>query len=248
MLTRPKELSSGLASILREKGAEVLELPAIRTEAMPDPGPVRQAIQRLVGGGYDWFVFTSPSGVRIFFRELLKVSDLRALCCVKIAAIGQGTSRALLEIGLKADFIPSVADGETLGTELYRKCSPDARILIPRAASGNSELIHELERDGRISVLYRSIAGGKTEYHRVRVVRHHRGHVAPDVLVAADAVHIAHDDAGSLERRRRRIGLHGDEEESAARLDVHDDGSCRLEAEVEARRLAGFRKRNRNKR
>ena len=149
VLTRPKELSSGLASILREKGAEVLELPAIRTEAMPDPGPVRQAIQRLVGGGYDWIVFTSPSGVRIFFRELLKVSDLRALCCVKIAAIGQGTSRALLEIGLKADFIPSVADGETLGTELYRKCSPDARILIPRAASGNSELIHELERDGR---------------------------------------------------------------------------------------------------
>ena len=149
VLTRPKELSSGLASILREKGAEVLELPAIRTEAMPDPGPVRQAIQRLVGGGYDWIVFTSPSGVRIFFRELLKVSDLRALCCVKIAAIGQGTSRALLEIGLKADFIPSIADGETLGTELYRKCSPDARILIPRAASGNSELIHELERDGR---------------------------------------------------------------------------------------------------
>lgn len=149
ILTRPKELNSGLAAILREKGAEVLELPAIQTAAMPDPEPVRRAIQRLVGGGYDWIVFTSPSGVRFFFRELLEISDLRALCCVKIAAIGQGTSKALLELGLKADFIPSVADGETLGTELYRKCSPDARILIPRAASGGSELIHELERDGR---------------------------------------------------------------------------------------------------
>ena len=42
-----------------------------------------------------------------------------------------------------------MADGETLGTELYRRCSPDARILIPRAASGSPELIHELERDGR---------------------------------------------------------------------------------------------------
>ena len=150
ILTRPRELSSGFASILRARGAEVLELPAIRTEPMPDPGPVRRAIQRLVGGGYDWIVFTSPSGVRIFFRELMEFSDLRALCQVKIAAIGQGTAKALLEFGLKADFIPTAADGETLGTELYRKCSPDARILIPRAASGNPELIHELERDGRM--------------------------------------------------------------------------------------------------
>lgn len=149
ILTRPRELSSGFAAMLREKGAEVLELPAIRTEPMTDPGTVRRALQRLVGGGYDWIVFTSPSGVRIFFRELLEISDLRALCCVKIAAIGQGTAKALLELGLKADFIPSVADGETLGTELYRRCSPDARILIPRAASGSPELIHELERDGR---------------------------------------------------------------------------------------------------
>jgi len=149
ILTRPRELSSGFAAMLREKGAEVLELPAIRTELMPDPGPVRRAIQRLVGGGYDWIVFTSPSGVRVFFRELLEISDLRALCCVKIAAIGQGTAKALLELGLKADFIPTTADGETLGTELYRRCSPDARILIPRAASGGQELIHELERDGR---------------------------------------------------------------------------------------------------
>ena len=149
VLTRPKGLSSGLASMLRERGAEVLELPAIRTEPMTDPGQVRRAIQRLVGGGYDWIVFTSPSGVRIFFRELMEISDLRALCCVKIAAIGQGTAKALLELGLKADFIPTAADGETLGTELYRRCSPDARILIPRAASGSRELILELERDGR---------------------------------------------------------------------------------------------------
>lgn len=150
LLTRPRELSSGFASILREKGAEVLELPAIRTEPATDPGPIRRAIQRLAGGGYDWIVFTSPTGVRVFFRELMEISDHRAMCCVKIAAIGQGTAKALLELGWKADFIPSTADGETLGTELYRRCSPDARILIPRAASGGKELIHELERDGRV--------------------------------------------------------------------------------------------------
>ena len=149
LLTRPKELNSGFAAMLRERGAEVLELPAIRTETMTDPDPIRRAIHRLVGGGYDWIVFTSPNGVRVFFKELMDISDIRAFCCVKVAAIGQGTAKALLELGLKADFIPSVADGETLGTELYRRCSSDARILIPRAASGGQELIHELERDGR---------------------------------------------------------------------------------------------------
>ena len=149
LLTRPKELSSSTAQLLRELGAEVLELPTIRIQTIQDHEPLRRAIRRLCSGGYDWIVFTSPNGVRIFYRQLMEVSDLRALCQVKIAAIGQGTQKALLEVGLKADFLPSVSDGETLGTELYRRCTPDARILIPRAAGGGPELIHELERDGR---------------------------------------------------------------------------------------------------
>ena len=51
LLTRPKELSSSLAVKLRRRGAEVLELPAIRTELTGDIAAVDAALGRLAAGG-----------------------------------------------------------------------------------------------------------------------------------------------------------------------------------------------------
>ncbi len=146
LVTRPRELVSTLSNMLREKGAEVLELPAIHTVPVKDMTAVDAAIECLSRGGYDWLVFTSPSGVSIFFDRLISLRDLRALGDVKLAAIGQGTQKALLKYGLRADFLPSVYDGETLGRELRDVCAPGSSILIPRAAIGNHELIEELEK------------------------------------------------------------------------------------------------------
>ena len=139
LLTRPKELISGMAALLREKGAEVLENPAIETVPL-ESAALTAACEGLARGEYDWLVFTSPSGVRIFFRRLLRDCDIRALGRVKLAAIGQGTQKALAEFGLRADFLPTVYDGETLGRELAAKCAPGTRVLIPRAAIGNAAL------------------------------------------------------------------------------------------------------------
>ena len=146
IVTRPRELSSGLAGMLRAEGAEVLELPAIRTAPVQDGAPVTAVIRALEAGAYDWLVFTSPSGVRIFFDRLIEAGDLRTLGGVKLAAIGEGTRKALRQYGLRADFLPSVYDGETLGRELRDVCAPGSRICIPRAAIGNRALIEELQR------------------------------------------------------------------------------------------------------
>ena len=152
LLTRPKELSSRLAAMLRADGAEVLELPAIRTVPLEDDSHLRESLEKLSGGGYDWLVFTSPSGVRIFFRKLMELSDIRALGGVKIAAIGQGSEKALREFGIRADFVPSVYDGETLGRELRQNCRSGERLLIPRAKIGNEALVEELRKEGKLSV------------------------------------------------------------------------------------------------
>jgi len=152
LVTRPRERVSGLAGMLRREGAEVLELPAIRTVPVKDAALVDAAIETLSRGGYDWLVFTSPSGVDIFFDPLTGKSDLRALSGVRLAAIGQGTQKALRGYGLRADFLPSVYDGETLGRELRAVCAPGDRVLIPRAAIGNPELIEELEKGDNLAV------------------------------------------------------------------------------------------------
>lgn len=168
LVTRPRELVSGLSDMLRREGAEVLELPAIRTVPVKDMTRVDAAIESLAAGGYDWLVFTSPSGVGVFFERLIAMKDLRALTGVKLAAIGQGTQRALLKYGLKADFLPSVYDGGTLGRELRDACAPGSRILIPRAAIGNRELIEELAKGE--GVVIADVATYDTEYATSRVI------------------------------------------------------------------------------
>jgi len=168
LVTRPRERVSTLADMLRERGAEVLELPAIRTVPVKDLDPVDAAIERLAKGGYDWLAFTSPSGVDIFLDRLIALRDLRALGGVKLAVIGQGTQKALLKYGLRADFMPSVYDGETLGRELRGVCAPGSRILIPRAAIGNHEMIEELEKGEDLTVT--DVATYDTQYETSHVI------------------------------------------------------------------------------
>ena len=167
LLTRPRELISTLASMLRQEGAEVLELPAIRTVPGSDMTALRAAMDRLAAGEYAWLVFTSPSGVRIFFEELFSYGDIRSLGSVKLAAIGQGTKKALAGYGLRTDFMPSVYDGDTLGAELAEKLAPGDRVLIPRAAIGNAELPARLRAAG---AAVDDIATYDTQYVTSRVL------------------------------------------------------------------------------
>ncbi|MCD7735576.1 MAG: uroporphyrinogen-III C-methyltransferase [Lachnospiraceae bacterium] len=151
LLTRPKELISETAAKLRAKGAEVLELPAIRTERIPDNKRLAQAFARL--SVYQWIVFTSPTGVRIFFEEMAdREIDCRVLGGVKFAVIGNGTRKALAERGFYADLMPEIFDAAHLGKALAEAAkmndrsgaSEMKRILIPRAAAGSQELIEEI--------------------------------------------------------------------------------------------------------
>ncbi|MDO5422611.1 MAG: uroporphyrinogen-III C-methyltransferase [Eubacteriales bacterium] len=144
LVTRPKELISQMASKLREKGAEVLELPAIKTVPICPNEALKGAIAHL--SEYQWLVFTSPMGVRIFFDALKQEQkDLRALAGAKIAAIGAGTGRELKERNLYPDLIPEIFDGEALGKALAEVLQSGDKVLIPRAAIGNQELIQALE-------------------------------------------------------------------------------------------------------
>lgn len=151
LVTRPRELVSTMAEKLRVLGAEVLELPAIRTAPLKDQSKLYHAFEKL--DTYQWVAFTSPTGVKVFFEEMKKTkTDVRKMCNVKIAAIGNGTQKALEERGLFPDLIPQVYDGETLGKELCQLCAGGEHILIPRAAMGNQEIIKALSEKSDIVI------------------------------------------------------------------------------------------------
>ena len=143
LLTRPRERISETSRNLRELGAEVLEIPTIRTVRRKDNPALRQALRSLEQ--YEWIVFTSPTGVRIFFEELREQRlDLRRLGGIRIAALGNGTGRELERYGLYPDLVPEIYDGEHLGQALAGAAQPGARVLVPRASAGNRALIDAL--------------------------------------------------------------------------------------------------------
>lgn len=145
LLTRPRDLISKTAALFREKGAEVLEMPSICIKPKTDQKQLSSALETM--DSYDWIVFTSINGVRIFFEEMKKQKkDIRILGSCRIAAIGAGTKKALEEKGLFCDLMPEHYDGVSLGRSLADILSGTEHILIPRAASGNQELIQILKK------------------------------------------------------------------------------------------------------
>lgn len=147
LITRPRHLISGMAQQLREKGAEVLEVPAVSIEPVKDMGNFQKALERL--SEYTVLAFISPSGVQVFFRQLkLAGTDIRKLAHLKVAAIGKGTAKELEERGIFVDYMPEVYDAVSLGKLLCQQCSAEDVIFLPRASSGNPKLVEEAVKSG----------------------------------------------------------------------------------------------------
>lgn len=166
LLTRPRQNISSLAGRLRALGAQVIEMPAIRTESISPNPALRDALWRFSDReGEKWLVFTSPIGVSVFFEQLVEMKmDLRALFCIagtaKVAAIGSSTAKALSQHGVFPDLVPALYSAEELGRALAEKAEEGSHVLIARAEKGSEDLIPPLH-DAGISTedipLYRTV-------------------------------------------------------------------------------------------
>lgn len=163
LVTRPKDLVSTLSEKLKEKGAEVLEIPAIKVVPIDGNQRLKDALNRL--DIYQWIVFTSPSGVDVFFEAMKEEKvDIRKLGSARIAAIGQGTKKKIEEKGIFVDLVPGIYDGKSLGKAVGMNCSDGERILIPRAEIGNQELTEEIAKSRQVVI--EDIPTYHTVYHK----------------------------------------------------------------------------------
>lgn len=141
-ITRPLAQAEGLSSMLRDLGAEPLALPLIRIEPIPNPhlDPVNRP--------HDWTIFTSANGARCLAAALREAGrDVRALGTARIAAVGEATARAVEEIGLRVDFVPGEAVGESIARE-FPEPLPGLRFLMVRARHGREALPEALRAAG----------------------------------------------------------------------------------------------------
>ena len=145
VITRPKEANQEMAIKLRSLGAQVIEMPMIKTVPLDITKKEKEQLKQISYGNHEkWIVFTSAQGVRYFFEQLKELEwDLRRLlgcAVVKFAVIGKGTKKALEKHGIFADLMPEVYSAVELGKALVRNVSEKGEVFIFRAEKGSRQL------------------------------------------------------------------------------------------------------------
>jgi uroporphyrinogen III methyltransferase/synthase len=150
VVTRTREQASQLSRQLLERGADVLEIPVIRTLPPTDRQAIADVLLEL--NAYDWLVFTSPNGVSAFFEFFFRAfEDLRDIGGVRIAAVGAATAAKIRELHLKVDLTPNEYVTSKIADALAKyEGIENRKILLLRAEVANKELPKKLEEMGAI--------------------------------------------------------------------------------------------------
>jgi uroporphyrinogen III methyltransferase/synthase len=153
LITRPLSQSEEFAKRLAEAGFEAVLFPVMEIQSEEDKQALDQALNRL--NQYDWVIFTSVNGVRLFFNRLWerKLSfPASGTASVKVAAIGPKTASVLQQQGVSVDWMPSeyVAEailpglGDVNGKWVLLPRAKIARPALPTAIQKAGGIVHEV--------------------------------------------------------------------------------------------------------
>lgn len=142
LVTRPAAQSAGLIARLRELGADVVHFPGLAI--LPTSRP--EALKAVLAGldGCDLAIFISPSAAEWGLAAAGPWPP-----GLPVAAVGQGTARALAERGISPDLVPETgADSEHLLALPRLADVAGQRILILRGEGGREHMAAALRARG----------------------------------------------------------------------------------------------------
>jgi uroporphyrinogen-III synthase len=146
LIGRARHQAGALSSVLKNLGAQILEIPFIEIRKPRSFRPLDAALRRL--DRYDWLILTSVNGVEALWERLGKLrlaeNSLSHLC---VAAIGPATRKAMEKHGVRVDVMPEEYVAESVVAAL-RKQVPGKRILLVRAKVARDVIPTELRRAG----------------------------------------------------------------------------------------------------
>ncbi len=141
LVTRAAQQADTFGRMLRERGATVVETPALEIRPPSSWNDLDRALTAL--DEFDWLVLASANGVECFCERLrAKGLDARALAGLKIAVVGRKTAAVLGQQGLKPDFVPANFVADALVDEFPEPIA-GRRFLFPRVESGGRETLVE---------------------------------------------------------------------------------------------------------
>jgi uroporphyrinogen-III synthase len=167
LITRTRHQASELATQLEACGATPILIPAIEIAPPETYAPLDAALTCL--RTYDWLVFTSANAVEAFHSraQFLHLTQLPK----HIAVIGPATLRAVNNIGLAVDLVPSQYVAESLAEALCPE-APGKSFLLVRAAAARDTIPEALTAAGAI----------------VTIVEAYRNQTPPDSIPALQAL------------------------------------------------------------
>lgn len=128
-----------VAARLRVEGAEALIAPLIDFIWPEHPAAVAEAMLRLESGEFDWLVITSATTVEAIGNPQLPAT-------VRVASVGDATTRALEEAGFRVDFQPT-ADASALAI-VDEWPADGARVLVLQSVLAEPTLVDGLRTRG----------------------------------------------------------------------------------------------------
>lgn len=149
VLTRPEEQGHRLSERLRDVGARVLNVPAIRFVATDDLRSWREALESW--HSYTHLVFTSQVAARFFIDFSLAAGHpVERWRRCRIAVIGARAGEILAAAGLEPDFVAGAGRGVDFASALIEReeIRPGCRILLPQSAIARPEVADLLEAAG----------------------------------------------------------------------------------------------------
>lgn len=149
LVTRAASQSGQFSQMLMDKGASVVDFPALEIREPQSWTPVDDAIASVAS--FNWLILTSANAVEFFLDRLLQQGkDFRALASLKIAVVGKKTHAVLSQRGLFADFVPPEFIADAL-IEHFPENPSKLKLLFPRVEQGGREvLVKEMTARGAL--------------------------------------------------------------------------------------------------
>ncbi|MCS7281382.1 MAG: uroporphyrinogen-III C-methyltransferase [Desulfobacterota bacterium] len=149
VVTRPPHQGFETAAMLKERGANVVTIPAIVITPIIPNEALTKALESL--RSYHGIIFTSVNGVKVFFEALsMKGMDSRDLYGIKVFAIGPKTASELKLYGIRADFVPERYLSQSIIEILGKIEVKGKKFLFPRALEGNETIPKFIQASGGV--------------------------------------------------------------------------------------------------
>jgi uroporphyrinogen III methyltransferase/synthase len=145
LVPRARGQAGDFSALLRDRGAEPLEVPTIEIRPLASTAELDRAVAGLAARRFDWVVLTSVNGVAALRARVEALGHGPGVVGARVAAVGPATEAALLDWGVRPDLVPEVATTAALGQAFP---AGTGRVLLARADLANPELAVILRTKG----------------------------------------------------------------------------------------------------